>query len=166
MIDHKQLTYIQLIGLPGSGKSYFKEQYNNFGKFKIISTDDYIDKEASIQGKTYNEIFQNHIKFATRAMEQDFEYACFEKKNMIHDQTNLTKSKRMKFLSALPKNYSKIGILFEVDDELRKFRMSQRPGKIIDEKIIDQMKRLYEPPAMDEGFDIITKLDQAWKLFI
>ena len=57
-------TIYMLIGVPASGKSTWVEQ--NKGNALVISTDNLIEAYAANLGKTYNEVFKEQIKIATK----------------------------------------------------------------------------------------------------
>jgi len=156
------LRAYMLIGLPGSGKStWIKNNNKMLGNFAIISTDDFIEKRATFLGKTYSEVFSSEIKAATQQMQQDLQDAIRDKKNIIFDQTNLTVKTRRGKLSQLPKNYARIAVLFEIDEnelENRLNRRGQETGKVIGQKIVDDMRSRYEPPSLSEGFQQIIKV--------
>lgn len=55
-------SYI-LVGIPASGKSTWVKSFK--GTAIILSTDNYIEAFAQVQGKTYSEVFDSTIKEAT-----------------------------------------------------------------------------------------------------
>ncbi len=157
--SHHPVAYI-LIGLPGSGKSTWIRNKQNKNDFVIVSSDDEIDKYAKSQNKTYSEVFDEYIKIATSNMNSNLINAIKNNQNIIWDQTNLSAKKRKGIISRLPKHYEKIAVVFEVDDDTLKDRLYNRTkteGKYIPNSIIENMKRTYEPPTKEEGFDEILQ---------
>jgi tRNA uridine 5-carbamoylmethylation protein Kti12 len=167
-------VYIVLVGIPYSGKSHFSKEleehvrnsYHNEFWFKILSTDDYIEKVAKEKNTTYGNIFSETISDATKNLKQNQERYIDHTFNIIHDQTNMTKHKRMEILKKLPEFYLKVCVLFEIDEKTLKERMEKRTDKIIHPNIIEAMKGFYDPPSLDEGFDIIINQEQFWNLGI
>jgi len=159
--DYSQhpVAYI-LIGLPGSGKSTWIRNKQNKNDFVIVSSDDEIDKYAKSQNKTYSEVFDEYIKIATSNMNSNLINAIKNNQNIIWDQTNLSAKKRKGIISRLPKHYEKIAVVFEIDDDTLKDRLYNRTkteGKYIPNSVIENMKRTYEFPTKEEGFDEILQ---------
>lgn len=148
-------SYI-LVGIPASGKSTWVKSFK--GTAIILSTDNYIEAFAQVQGKTYSEVFDSTIKEATSRMMDDLNFAKEEGFNIIWDQTNLNIKSRNKKLQLLD-GYYKIAIVFAQPSnyELQR-RLESRPGKNIPFYIINSMIDSYEEPTLEEGFDEITKV--------
>jgi predicted kinase len=145
-------TIYMLVGVPGSGKTTWIR--NNKHNAVVLSTDDYIEKIAAKQGKTYSEIFKDAIGDATDQMEKDLIQAVRNERDIIWDQTNLTAKTRKNKLSRIPKRYKKVGVYFSVPQDLRD-RLASRPGKTIPEPVIISMINQLQPPTKEEGFDEI-----------
>lgn len=146
---------IMLVGMPCSGKSTFIEKFSNkFNDFIVISTDNIIEDRAEKQGKTYNEIFKDEIKSATKEMNERLAQAIQNGDNIIWDQTNLTVKSRKSKLSSIPKDYQKVAMYVETDLKTIKDR-NVRPGKIIPESVLDNMWGSIEVPSITEGFHAV-----------
>lgn len=146
---------IMMVGMPCSGKSTFIEKFSNkFNDYVVISTDNIIEARAKEQGKTYNEIFKDEIKSATKEMNEQLVQAIQNGDNIIWDQTNLTIKSRNSKLSNIPKDYQKVAMYVETDLETVKAR-NTRPGKIIPESVIDNMWSSIEVPSITEGFHAV-----------
>jgi predicted kinase len=141
-----------LAGVPGSGKTTWIK--NNKHDAVVLSTDNYIERAAEKHGKTYSEVFQDTIGYATEQMEKDLLQAVRNERDIIWDQTNLTAKARKGKLSRIPKHYKKIGVYFSVPQDLRD-RLASRPGKTIPEPVILSMINQFQPPTKEEGFDEI-----------
>jgi predicted kinase len=92
------MELIMLCGIPTSGKSTYVEKLKKMKYWEnsvVLSTDDYIEKEAKRMGLTYNQIFDDAIGDATRELELQLNMAKDKGKDIIWDQTNL-------FLNFLP----------------------------------------------------------------
>lgn len=146
-------TLYMLVGVPGSGKTTWIK--NNKHDAVVLSTDDYIERSAEKQGKTYSEVFKDVIGFATDQMEKDLVQAVQNKRDIIWDQTNLTAKSRKSKLSRIPKEYKKVAVFFGVPSDLRD-RLASRPGKVIPEPIIISMINQLQPPSKEEGFDEVV----------
>jgi predicted kinase len=145
-----------LIGVPASGKSTWVRK--NAGADSVIaSSDDYIDAQAAAAGKTYSEVFDQHVKAATQHVEQTVAQAVKLGSDIVWDQTNLTVKSRKTKLAAIPDNYEKIAVVFATPDsnEWRR-RLASRPGKTIPNNILLGMQSSMQLPTVDEGFDKIV----------
>jgi predicted kinase len=146
-------TLYMLIGVPGSGKTTWIKGHR--GNAVVLSTDDKVEAEAERLGKTYSDVFQSIIKQATREMNDDLNDAIREKRDIIWDQTNITRKSRKGKLDKIPGDYRKVAVFFPVPPDLRE-RLASRPGKVIPEPVIISMINQIEPPSKDEGFDEIV----------
>lgn len=144
---------IVMVGLPGVGKSTVINR--EYPSHTIISSDDIIEKLASDEGKTYDEVFQQYIGRATGEMKANFRTAVKNNENIVWDQTNLSKKKRRGILNQVPQHYRKVAVVFEVSDRTRYERMEQRQGKSIPSHVVKSMEKSYQAPSKDEGFDEI-----------
>lgn len=147
-----------LVGVPGSGKSTWVNQYVDFrshDNLYIASTDDIIEGIALVDGKTYNEVFKDNIKAAEKQMYENVMDATSRDLDIIWDQTNLTRKSRAKKLIMIPDHYEKIGVLFPTPDDLweRLLNREGASGKSIPSHIIRSMIEMIEQPMLDEGFD-------------
>lgn len=148
--------FYMLIGVPGAGKSTWIKQHNQ--NTLVASSDDYIEQQASKDNKTYNDVFDQHIKAANQYARQIAQKAFETGQDLIWDQTNLTKKSRKPKLDMVPKGYEKIAVYFSTPPaDVHKKRLDSRPGKSIPDYIINSMINSLEPPSRSEGFDeIIT----------
>lgn len=146
-------TLYMLVGVPGSGKSTWIK--NNDHNSVVLSTDNYVERAAEKYGKTYSEVFQDTIGYATEQMEKDLLQAVRNERDIIWDQTNLTAKARKGKLSRIPKSYKKVAVYFSVPQDLRD-RLASRPGKTIPEPVIISMINQLQPPTKEEGFDEIV----------
>ena len=79
---------IMLCGIPTSGKSTYVEKLKKLDYWKdavVLSTDNYIEKQAQRLGLTYNQVFDDVIKDATRELEMEFNWSKSKGRNIIWD---------------------------------------------------------------------------------
>lgn len=144
-----------LIGVPAAGKSFWLNQQDWAKDCCIISTDFWVDLEASKQGKTYSEVFSSYMPTAVKLMTQNVISAKEMGNNIIWDQTSTTINSRKKKFLMLP-NYYKIAVVFKTPEaQEHSRRLNNRPGKIIPLEVITDMINNFQYPTIDEGFDEI-----------
>lgn len=158
-----------MVGLPGLGKSTIA----NFclGVYDLIempvfvySTDDILERIAQQLGKTYNDVFEKHIKSATAEADIDLAYAIKEQKDIIWDQTNLGVGKRRKIINRMKQDGYQVRCECIMppeagwidDQKMWDNRLRNRPGKTIPQNILTNMIESFTVPSVDEGFDMIT----------
>lgn len=157
-MSYKRNGFFMMVGLPGVGKSTFinKQKTDNT---VVISSDDIIEEYAAQNGITYSEAFPVAIKLTKSEMERRLINAISDGKEIFWDQTNLTKKSRADKLAKIPKNYTKIAVVFETPDETEHARrLAARPGKEIPASVLEDMKKSFKTPSVDEGFDGIMKI--------
>lgn len=158
-----------LIGTPGSGKSTWTRDYQTVDCIfegrepaMVLSTDDFIEALAAKEGKTYSEIWNNGTYAeAEKQMRQDLQFAMTANKDIIWDQTNLKRTKRMQIVSDLNAFFYEVrAVVFTCDWETTVARAEARKatGKIIPLSIIENMRNVMDPVAADEGFDEIIEI--------
>lgn len=150
----KPIAYM-LIGVPGSGKSTWAEQYLA-RDFKLVSSDEYIEKAAAAMGKTYGDVFKQSIDAATKWMNDSIRTYTEACQNIVWDQTNLTmKARRPKIDKLIAAGYDVIAVTFEVPDadlEHRRHLRERATGKAIPPSILESMGKTYVRPTRLEGF--------------
>lgn len=142
----------QLVGVPAAGKSTWLINQDWIKDYVVVSTDNHVENQARLEGKTYNEVFRDFMPFAVKMMADDVVKARTEDKNIIWDQTSTTVSSRKKKFQMLP-NYYHIAVVFKTPEikELHN-RLNSRPGKTIPWEVVDDMINRFEMPSEDEGF--------------
>lgn len=152
--------FIMLVGLPGSGKStYIEKLLEKYPErdYVIISSDDIIEEVALKEGKTYSEVFEKTVGYATAEMKRRAKAAAADGRNIIWDQTNMTvKSRTSKMKDFAGYNFS--AVVFSLTDEELNRRLKKREsetGKVIPGFIIKNMANSYVAPSKSEGFENI-----------
>lgn len=149
-------TFYMLIGVPASGKSTWRKQHA--GNAVIVSTDDIIDNMAAKQDKTYDQVFKDAIKSAGQIADQQARAAFADDRDVVWDQTNLTRKSRAAKLAMVPKHYKKVAVYFPTPHpDIHKTRLDSRPGKTIPDYVLSSMIKSIERPSKDEGFDQIVQ---------
>jgi predicted kinase len=146
---------LMLSGIPTSGKSTYVKQLKKTEEWRqavVLSTDDYIEGEAMTLCRTYNEIFEETIQEAQRALEQDLKNAIRSGLDLVWDQTNLTSKIRKKKLKIVPRSYTRECAYFITTLEEALKRNKTRDGKFIPESVLKQMHSQFETPTINEGF--------------
>lgn len=148
-------TFYMLIGLPGTGKSTWCQNFKSDQPTTILSTDDIIQSIADKHRLTYNQMFDNlSYSFAEKVMHKIAQYAFDRDDIVIWDQVNLTFKSRAKKLNLVPPRYKKIAVYFDNPTDLSE-RLKSRPGKIIPTEVISRMAVTRDFPIKEEGFDEI-----------
>ena len=150
------MELIMLVGIPTSGKSTFSSN-PKYSKYIRISSDDILQEVAKERQQSYNTVFKGNIRFAQIAMMKVLRKAIEDGKNIIWDQTNLTRKQRKEKLKHIPPHYKKTAVYFVVSLETALKRNTQRPGKVIPPEILERMIKEYELPTNEEGFDTIIR---------
>lgn len=150
-------TVYMLIGVPGSGKStWVANQPFDWNKTVIASTDNYVDRIAKDQGKTYSDVFKSAIKDAEANVVKTVSDAVANGYDIIWDQTNTSAKARAGKLKTLPADYKKIAVVFQTPDQKEhQRRLASRPGKIIPPEVVGSMIKNFQMPTKAEGFDEI-----------
>lgn len=141
-----------LVGIPGSGKTtwYNNQEWNKDCEY--ISTDKFVEEYALKEHKTYSEVFQEYMPTAVNLMAEQVVTARENNKDIIWDQTSTTISSRIKKFRMLP-NYYHIAIVFKIpENNILKYRLNSRPGKIIPNNVIDDMINNWQEPTEQEGY--------------
>jgi predicted kinase len=141
-----------LIGVPGSGKSTWIANQDWTKDIPIVSSDKFIDEHAAKEGKTYNEVFADYVKIATRLMDNQVLICKANNTDIIWDQTNTSVKSRKAKLDKL-EGYEKIAVVFRTPEkeELDK-RLAQRVGKHIPANVMESMIANLQEPTEEEGF--------------
>jgi tRNA uridine 5-carbamoylmethylation protein Kti12 len=157
------MEFIMLCGIPTSGKSTFvtsllSEPY--WENVIVLSTDNYIQQVADEHGKTYNDVFQETIAEATENLRRQMRIAIKEGRDIILDQTNLTRRARKNKISKIPDTYHKRVVYFEISLEEALERNNHRKGKFIPVGVLKQMYYSFEIPNNTENFETIERGNQ------
>lgn len=144
-----------LVGIPCSGKSTWVSSQLWAKDCVVVSTDNHVEDYAKHVGKTYSEVFDEYMPTAVNLMTEDVIAAREAGKDIIWDQTSVSRKPRARKLRMLP-DYYKVAVVFPTPDkdELKK-RLESRPGKVIPPHVIESMINSFVMPSKEEGFDEI-----------
>jgi predicted kinase len=158
----KPICYV-MVGLPASGKSTRVSDITRMDPDVFVySTDNILERIAEQLGKTYDEVFEKHIKSAQTEADIWLADAMKHKLDIIWDQTNLTVKKRRSIIDRMVRAgyavdcecFVKPETVEDVSEWNR--RIHSREGKTIPEHIITNMVKTYVVPSVDEGFESVT----------
>lgn len=153
-------SYIVLVGLPGSGKTTFRNLKPLELELVVLSLDDEIERYAKQKGTTYTEVFSSYIETAKDIVQTARMKALLGNKNIIHDATHLTLASRSRSIFDVPDYYQKLAMVCSVDEKERQLRLLNRPGKIIPVEVDDRMRASFIHPTIEEGFDGVYQVPQ------
>ncbi|RYD62075.1 MAG: ATP-binding protein, partial [Verrucomicrobiaceae bacterium] len=123
-------SIIMLVGLPGSGKTTYRNTYVQdiaCSEPLVISQDDLVEKFAAENGMNYTQAFKSaNLKDFERQVKQSFVEAIAAGRTIILDRTNLTAKGRRSFLYLIPAHYKKIALVWEVDPLVLEDRLEKR----------------------------------------
>jgi len=154
-----------MVGLPATGKSYNVDLMTLIDPdLFVYSTDNILERIADHLGKTYNDVFADHIKSAQTEADIWLAEAMKNKLDIVWDQTNLGVGKRKKIINRMKNaGYSVECVCIlppeasHLDDQLTwKHRLDNRPGKSIPQHVVGSMIESYVEPKVDEGFDTVV----------
>lgn len=156
-------TCYVMIGLPASGKSTRVDAMCAMDPdVYVYSTDNVLERIATQLDKTYDDVFENHIKSAKAEADIFLAEAIKNGLGIIWDQTNLGAKKRKNVIEKMKRaGYEVNAVSFDVpktEEEILDWnlRLHNRKGKTIPENILQNMIKSYAEPSLDEGFDEIT----------
>ena len=156
-MNTKEPTLYMLIGVPGSGKStWLATQPFDWNKTVVLSTDNYIERVAESQGKTYSDTFKSAIGAANQHLANALADAIAVGHDIVWDQTNTSAKARAAKLKLVPAHYKKIAVVFGTPDEKEhQRRLGSRPGKFIPPDVVASMIKNLQMPTKGEGFSEI-----------
>lgn len=141
-----------LIGVPGSGKSTWLSSQEWAKDIPVVSSDRFIDAHAEKEGKTYNDVFADYIKIATKLMDNQVLICKANGYDIVWDQTNTNAKSRAKKLAVLD-GYEKIAVVFRTPEKAEHDRrLASRVGKSIPDNVMQSMIENFEEPTEAEGF--------------
>ncbi|XP_014661374.1 PREDICTED: heterogeneous nuclear ribonucleoprotein U-like protein 1 isoform X2 [Priapulus caudatus] len=163
-------TFLMMCGLPGSGKSYWVEQYlkeQKETKWTVLGTNTIIDK-MRVNGlprkRNYHGRWEALIDASTKCLNKLLELAQRERRNYILDQTNVYASAQRRKMRPF-EGFKRKAIVIVPDDEEFKRRIIKRTkdeGKEVPDSAVLEMKANFTLPETGGFFDEIefTELEK------
>jgi len=143
--------FIMMVGLPGSGKSYYSNIYKNSFNAVVHASDDI---RAELFGSVQNQQ-QNDKVFSTlhSRVVSDLK----DGKNVIYDATNINYKRRKSFLDRNLHNIDCEKICVFVATPYEKcLENNQNRVAVVPQFVIDKMYKTFYVPQYYEGWDKIT----------
>lgn len=152
-----------LIGVPYSGKSTWTENYfkslspGESENWRTYSTDWVIENICSLYNVEYGETFRLLYDFSEYMNNKWVSGDIKAKRNIVWDQTNLTKKSRKHKLKLFADYDERVAVYFIAPNkDVLSERINGRTKKVPMHVIEDMLKRI-ELPELEEGFtDILT----------
>tara|TARA_Y100000815_G_scaffold275135_1_gene311742 strand:+ start:3847 stop:4350 length:504 start_codon:yes stop_codon:yes gene_type:complete len=156
--------FILLCGPAATGKTTFlKKLVAQNPDAVVISSDEIITEWAKADGLSYQEAYVKYKVETPQLMEDIAAQAFAAKREVIWDQTHLTREIRAPKLAMAPDDYERVAVAFTATAEFLKERSTKRfevTGKTIPESVIDEQVQQYQIPDFDEGFDQIVSISE------
>lgn len=151
---------ILLIGVPGSGKSTFRERLRKTMGPKApvtVSSDDYVIAYAESGHMDYDQAFKEYGERAVKIARELYRTAAEERFSVIIDQTNPTRKARAGKLAPF-RDFTTIGVYFPVDTKVARERILLRGPSGASTKALDNISKNFEAPTAGE-FDFFFTSD-------
>lgn len=158
----KPIVYM-MVGLPGSGKSYYADFHLlDLVDGRVISNDDMVEQIAYMLDMTYDQVWKDVINLVTKYNNNLIRQSAELGVSFVIDMTNLSvnsrKSKLQIIKEASPVDYHRVAIVVPTPEEKIWKERLNRPGKMIPDDVLQNMAKYYVEPSKEEGFDEIIKL--------
>jgi predicted kinase len=150
-----------LIGPPACGKSTYRETLiPTLYEAAIVSSDDVIEEFAVTNNLSYDEAFRSiDMKEINRILRDKINFATQHSHDIVIDRTNITPKARNRFLSLVPRDYKRIGVVFEYEPEALITRVkirAEKTGKSIPISDMWGFINDYIAPIQGEFDEVIT----------
>lgn len=143
------MPLVMLTGPAGCGKTTMREKLLRHNpKAVVLSTDDFIQKYADQNGKTYDKVFKDVYSDSQEALNFKASFALRNNLPVIWDQTNLTRiSRENKLAPFIKAGYRIYGVGFQCLTLDFLLSRSNRPGKHIPSDVLELMFAQYQLPS-------------------
>lgn len=151
-------TFTMVVGIPGSGKSTWIE--NNKEKLNFI-----IHSSDSIREELLNDVNnQNQNELVFNTLHKRVKEDLLNGKNVCYDATNLSRKRRINFLSNELRNIpcKKVCVILATPVDVCKANNANRERKV-PEEVIDKIVLKFEIPSYVEGWDDIQIVWWDWQ---
>lgn len=142
------VKFIMLVGIPGSGKSTYAQDFKRFYDCSIISSD-------AIREEIFGDAtIQNNPDIIFKIMKERTLESLDKGVDVIYDATNISRKYRLQILRDIPAYVSKQCHIIWAPIEVCKARNISRDHKV-PEEVIDKMLKNFQAPYFDEGWNTI-----------
>ncbi|KAL5008098.1 hypothetical protein ScPMuIL_013679 [Solemya velum] len=164
----EECEMLMMVGLPGSGKTYWAEKQSSGEKekkFNVLGTNNIIDKMRVMglpRKRNYSGRWDVLIDKSTKCLNRLLEVAARKKRNYILDQTNVYASARRRKMQPFEGFQRKAVVIVPTEEEFKR-RTEQREkdeGKEIPEKAVLEMKANFTLPEEGALFDSVDMVEQ------
>jgi len=164
----KEAEIIMMVGLPGSGKSYWCEQYAKDHlekKFYILGTNNIIDRmkvSGLAKKRNYHGRWEELIKRASSVLNKLFNVAKSQPRNYVLDQTNVYFSARRRKMDSFS-GYRKVAVVVVNTPEVlaqRTEKQKKAEGKDIPIGAIMEMKANFSLPEVGPSFNEVRYIEE------
>lgn len=137
-------TLYVMVGLPGSGKSYWAKSFN----CPIVSSDT-IRKELS--GSEDDQSVNGQVFGIARYRVRDY---LSKNISCVFDATNITRKDRKSILKLAPEGTTKIAVFVNTHID-KVYEQNASRSRVVPTEVIEKMYNKLTPPSLSEGFDEI-----------
>ena len=147
--------FIMMIGVAGSGKSFYAKELAHDSNAIIVSSD-------AIRGELYgDENDQTHNAEVFEEVHRRILTALKEGQNAIYDATNLSAKRRKAFLTQLPKGTLKQAVVVATDYDIIQQQNAARE-RVVPSDVIKSMYLRMQMPRKSEGWDVISYIANGY----
>lgn len=154
---------VLMCGLPYSGKSTIAARLHRAipGAF-VMSVDPLVHEWARAKGLTYGDLWPEGFRAAEREMLARLKRAIASGRDVIWDQINITRKRRIKTLRRFQSAYRRECVYVVCSDEAEiEHRRRARPAQVISPGVVAGMRASFQRPDMSEGYDAFELIDTA-----
>ena len=145
-------TFSMLIGLPGSGKTYYANKYLKQENTTILSSDEIRKVLLGSEGAQWGD--STVFKAMNLATIENLK----EERDVVYDATNINSKRRIELLEQIKKEVKEdvffVAIILSVPYETCVDRQQKRERKV-PEEVINKMIKKFEVPYYEEGWNKI-----------
>lgn len=152
--DKVEPIFVMLVGLPGSGKSFYADRIECNDRKPIVHSSDKLREElfGDVNEQSKNDVL---FKELHKRIKDDLKAG----RDVVYDATNIDKKKRIAFLNELKNVSCFTTCLFIATPYDVCLKRNQSRERKVPEFVIERMYKQFCPPHKHEGFDYVTKID-------
>lgn len=139
---------IMLIGIPGSGKSYYAEHSHRLQEKAIVCPDKI---RLEVFKTKFHELLEPMVWSVVQYMVKSYLSLGLD---VIFDATNVSRKRRASVFDMVAKETEVIGIWFQTPYALC---LERRKGFPVE--VMERMRDSFEEPTLDEGFSVLIPIE-------